>query len=60
MSVREVEQLVQSWSRQEQEELRDWLENLLEDQLEMTDQFKAKIEAGFADIAAGKGRIRKP
>jgi hypothetical protein len=60
MSVREVEQLVQSWPREEQEELRDWLENLLEDQLEMTDEFKRKIERGFEEIAAGKGRVRKP
>lgn len=30
----------------QQEELRDWLENLLEDQLEWTDEFKAKIERG--------------
>jgi hypothetical protein len=60
VSVREVEQLVQSWSREEQEELRDWLENMLEDQLELKEEFRAKIEAGFADIAAGKGRVRKP
>jgi plasmid stabilization system protein ParE len=58
MSVREVEQLVQRWSRKEQEELRDWLENLLEDQLEMTDEFKRKIEVGFAEIADGKGRVK--
>jgi len=31
---------------EKQEELRDWLENLLEDQLEFTDEFKAKIERG--------------
>jgi hypothetical protein len=60
VSVREVEQLVQTWSRQDQEELRDWLENFLEDQLEMTDEFKQKIERGFQEIASGKGRIRKP
>ena len=60
MSVREVEQLVRKWPRQDQEELRDWLENLLEDQLEMTEEFKQKIERGFAEIAEGKGRVRKP
>ena len=60
MSVREVEQLVQKWPREDQEELRDWLENLLEDQLEMTDEFKQKIERGFREIAEGKGRVRKP
>ena len=60
MSVREVEQLVESWSRDDQEELRDWLENLLEDQLEMTDEFKEKIRRGFEQISAGAGRVRKP
>ena len=60
MSVREVEQLVQKWSRQAQEELRDWLENVLEDQLEVREEFKQRIEASFAEIAAGKGRVRKP
>jgi hypothetical protein len=60
MSVQEVEQLVRTWRREDQEELRDWLENFLEDQLEITDDFKQKIERGFAEIAAGKGRVRKP
>lgn len=60
MSVQEVEQLVRKWPREDQEELRDWLENLLEDQLEMTDEFKRKIERGFREIAEGKGRVRKP
>jgi hypothetical protein len=60
MSVQEVEQLVRTWPRAEQEQLRDWLENLLEDQLEMTDEFKQKIERGFREIAEGRGRVRKP
>jgi hypothetical protein len=60
MSVAEVEQVVLKMSHQEQEELRDWLENVLEDRLEMTDEFKADIEAGKNDIAAGRVRVRKP
>ena len=35
----------------EQEILRVWLENLLEDQLEFTDEFKAKIERGEQDLS---------
>jgi len=42
----------------EQEELRDWLENLLEERLEMTDAFKDEIAAGKAEIAAGRVRVR--
>ena len=45
---------------EKQQELRDWLENLLEDQLEMTDEFKTKIERGEQDIQAGRVRVRKP
>jgi hypothetical protein len=59
-SVAEVEKAILTFSPKEQEELRDWLENLLEDRLEMTDEFKAEIEAGKADIAAGRVRIRRP
>jgi hypothetical protein len=43
-----------------QEELRDWLENLLEDQLELTDEFKAKIERGELDLRVGRSPVRKP
>jgi hypothetical protein len=59
-TVAEVEQAILSFSPAEQEQLREWLENLLEDRLEMTEEFRAEIEAGKADIAAGRVRIRKP
>ncbi len=45
---------------EKQEELRDWLENLLEDELEFTDEFKAKIERGEQDLRQGRSRVRKP
>lgn len=47
-------------SKDDQETLLDWLTNLLEDDLELTDEFKAKIERGKADIAAGRVRIVRP
>lgn len=50
MSLEQVEEAVLKLSPREQEELRDWLENLLEDRLEMTDAFKEEIEAGKAEI----------
>ena len=50
----EVKQL----SAAEQEALRDWLEHLLEDRLELKDEFKAKIEAGVKDIAEGRYRTQ--
>jgi len=42
-----------------QEALRDWLENLLEDQLVLTDEFQAKIERGEQDLRTGRSRITK-
>jgi len=45
---------------EKQEELREWLENLLEDQLELTDEFKAKVDRGERDIQEGRVRVRKP
>jgi len=42
----------------EQKTLLDWLANLLEDRLELTDEFKAEIKSGQADIAADRVRIR--
>lgn len=44
--LEQVEQQVKHLSTAEQEALRDWLENLIEDRLELKDEFKAEIEAG--------------
>jgi hypothetical protein len=37
-------------SAAEQEALRDWLGYLIEDRLELKDEFKAEIEAGTEDV----------
>ena len=54
-----IENQVKQLSKADQEALRDWLENVLEDDLEFTDEFKAKIERGEQDIEDGRVRIRK-
>ncbi len=59
-TLQQIENEVRKLSPQEQEQLRDWLDNLLEDRLELKDEFKAEIEAGKKDIAEGRYRIRKP
>ena len=58
--LEQIEKEVKQLTKAQQEALRDWLENLLEDQLELTDDFKAKIERGEQDLREGKVRIRKP
>ena len=58
--LEQIEAEVQKLTTQQQEQLRDWLENLLDDRLELKEEFKAEIEAGKKDIAEGHYRVRKP
>jgi hypothetical protein len=57
-TVKEIESAIQKLSPAELQELLDWIHNHLEDELEMTDEFKASIERGKQDIAAGRTRTR--
>lgn len=50
---------IRSMSRQEAEELQDWLSDYLEDNAELDPRFIESIERGNADIAAGRVRIEK-
>jgi hypothetical protein len=59
-TLEKIENEVKQLSKEEQEALRDWLDNMLEDELEFTDEFKAKIERAKHDIAEGRGRMVKP
>jgi hypothetical protein len=59
-TLEQVEADVRKLSPQEQAQLREWLEDLVEDRLELTDSFKAEIEAAKEDIAEGRIRIRRP
>lgn len=57
--VQEIERAIRSLPRTDVERLHDWLENYLEDQLELTDEFRAKIDRGKRDIAEEHVRIRR-
>ena len=59
-TLEKIENEVKQLSKSEQAALRDWLDNMLEDELEFTDEFKAKIERGKCDIAEGRGRVVEP
>lgn len=59
-TVEEIESVIQTLPTKDAKELCEWLENYLEDQMEFTDEFKAKIERGEKEIAEGKGRVRNP
>lgn len=58
-TVQEIEQAIQTLPRQDVERLREWIENYLEDQLEVSGEFAARIERGKKDIAEGSIRVRE-
>jgi hypothetical protein len=41
-------------SREEIEQIRHWIDDYLEDQLELTDEVKAKLDQSRREIAAGQ------
>ena len=58
-TVQEIQAAVPKLTPQEQAELKEWLENSFEDQLELTDEVKAKLDESRAEIAAGQYRTRQ-
>ena len=60
-SVQEIEAALEKLTLDEKQAVRDWLEDLIEDQLEVSDPFKAKILRAKQEIADGvHSRTRKP
>ena len=59
-TVQEIEAAIPGLSRAEIEEIRAWIDDFLEDQLELTDEVKAKLDESRREIAAGNftGGIR--
>ena len=58
-SVQEIESAIENLPRTQMLEIHTWLEEMLEDELELTDDFKASIERGQQDFLAGRVR-RQP
>jgi hypothetical protein len=59
-TVREIQEAIPSLSRAEVEQIREWIDDYLEDQLELTDEVKAKLDRSRAEIAAGQYTTRQP
>jgi len=60
-TVKEIESAISGLSLTEMQAVRDWLEDLIEDQLEVSDEFKAKIQRANQEIAAGNhSRTHQP
>ena len=60
-SVKEIESALTRLSLADLEAVRDWLDDFFEDQMEVSDEFKEKIQRAKQEIAAGvHSRARKP
>ncbi len=59
-TLEQIENDVAQLSKTDQRSLLDWLEDVVEDELEFTDAFKAKIESAKQDIKEGRGRAVQP
>lgn len=52
-TVQEIEAAISKLSRAEIERVRAWIDDFLEDQLELTDEVKAKLDQSRREIAEG-------
>jgi len=59
-SVQEIEAVLPKLSRAEIEQVRAWIDDVLEDQLELTDDVKAKLDQSRREIAEGIYTTRQP
>jgi len=59
-TVKEIEEAIPRLTRAEVEQLREWIEDYLEDQLELTDEVKSKLDQSRGEIAAGQFTTRRP
>ena len=60
-TVEEIESAIAKLGVEEMEAIRDWLDELIEEQLEVSDEFKAKIQRAKNEIASGiQSRVRQP
>ena len=59
-TVQEIEAVLPTLSRAEIEAVRAWIGDFLEDQLELTDEVKAKLDQSRCEIADGNYTTRQP
>ena len=59
-TVKEIQAAIPKLSREEVEEIREWIDDYLEDHLELTNEVKAKLDQSRREIAAGEYTTRQP
>ena len=59
--VEQVESELRKLSQDELRQIREWLDDIIEDELEFTPEFENSIQQSERDMAAGKAaRVREP
>lgn len=59
-TVKEIQAAIPKLSREEIEQIRTWIDDYLEDQFELTDDVKAKLDQSRREIAVGEYTTRQP
>jgi hypothetical protein len=58
-TIQEIEAAIPRLTRAEVEQLREWIDEYLEDQLELTEEVQARLEQSKREIAAGHFTVRQ-
>ena len=58
-TVQEIQAAIPQLSRTQIEQIRAWIDEYLEDRLELSDEVKSKLDESRAEIAAGKFTTRR-
>jgi hypothetical protein len=59
-TVKEIQAAIPNLSREEIEQIRTWIDDYLEDQLELSDEVKARLDQSRREIAASQYTTRQP
>jgi t-SNARE complex subunit (syntaxin) len=59
-TVKEIQAAIPKLSREQIEEIREWIDDYLEEKLELTEEVKAKLDQSRREIAAGQYTTRQP
>ena len=59
-TVQEIQPAIPTLTRKEIEQIREWIDDYLEDRLDLTDEVKAKLDQSRREIAAGQYTTRQP
>ncbi len=58
--IKEIQAAIPNLSREEVEQIRAWIDDYLEDHLELTEEVEAKLDQSRHEIAANQYTTRQP